>query len=68
MRTTTTAAVLALLAGVILHAYDCAIGTHEQCLMSRGSLWLYVVVMFLFFLSVITAIRSTIQYLNNEHQ
>jgi hypothetical protein len=63
----------ALIAGLLsiaialgLHFYDCQTGSHEQCLMSTGLLWLYWVLSFLLTWLVVASIRATIRFLRND--
>jgi hypothetical protein len=35
------AGIVAVVGTVAVHVYDCQTGTREQCLMSRGLLWVY---------------------------
>jgi hypothetical protein len=60
------AAILSILGTIALHLYDCSVGTYEQCLMSRGLLWLYFPVMFVFCLIVVALVREVIDWLNCE--
>jgi hypothetical protein len=41
MRFLLIAAVVAFAGTIAVHIYDCQTGTREQCLMSRGLLWVY---------------------------
>jgi len=68
MKSVAMAAIVSILGGVLVHTRDCSVGTHEQCLMSRGLLWLYIVAMFVLFLVVIACANSVIRYLKNEDQ
>lgn len=42
------AALAAFVLALAAHAYDCAVGTHEACLISRGMLWVYWTAGFVF--------------------
>jgi len=42
------AALAAFVPALAAHAYDCVVGTHEACLMSRGMLRMYWTVGFVF--------------------
>ncbi len=41
MRNFVIAAVSSLLVALGVHAYDCYVGSRDQCLMSQGLLWVY---------------------------
>lgn len=68
MRSVSMSAILAIFTGLLVHTYDCSVGTYEQCLMSRGLLWFYIVVMFAFFLALIAAVNLVMRYLKGGSQ
>lgn len=47
MRSATIALLIAVLGAVALHLYDCQTGTTDQCLVSRGLVWVYMIALFL---------------------
>lgn len=49
LRNQLIAAAVSLVVALLLHAYDCAVGTHEACLISRGLLWVYWLGVYLIF-------------------
>jgi len=52
------AAIISIIGAIALHAFDCIVGTHEACLMSRAMIWFYFVLMFVFFWPVVSLINS----------
>jgi hypothetical protein len=62
MRYALIAAVLSFVFAIGVHAYDCQMGTHEQCLMSEGFFWGYWLVAFLLAWAVVACIGTTIRW------
>ena len=59
MKSATIAIFLAVLGAIVLNLYDCQTGTTDQCLISRGLIWLYMIGLFLpvwFFVACIEAL------------
>ena len=62
MRFTLIAAGLSLAVTIAVHVYDCHVGTHEACLMSRGLLWVYWIAFFVIIGVPIAAVIEAIRH------
>ena len=63
MRYAIIAGLLSSLFALGTHIYDCQTGTHEQCLMSQGLLWVYWLGSFLVAWAILASFGALIKSL-----